>query len=153
MATSHRVVRLWLRREPGGPMEPADALHAVAGCGIEGDHTFRRLRHVTLVFEDDWNAAAATLGREVDPAGRRANVLVSGAGGKELVGRSVRLGEVTIDVRGITSPCPVMDRAAPGMKDALAPDGRAGVWGRIRTGGTIRPGDELELLRETPAHA
>src|SRR5512138_1669465 len=126
-------------------MLPAESLRAVAGSGVEGDHTFGRLRHVTLVFEDDWNEAAASLGITVDPVGRRANVLLSGGGGRGLVGRIVRLGQTTIEVKGITSPCPVMDRAARGMKEALAPNGRAGVWGRFRAGGAIRPGDELTV--------
>ena len=126
-------------------MEPRNALDAVAGSGIAGDHTHGRLRHVTLVFEDDWNAAAATLGLAVDPAGRRANVLLSGGGGRGLVGRRVRIGKVVVDVKGITSPCPVMDKAAPGMMAALRPEGRAGVWGRIVTGGTLRPGDALAV--------
>lgn len=143
MPDPHCVLRLWVRTSPGGPMEPRDTLDAVAGSGITGDHTLGRLRHVTLIFEDDWNAAAATLGRAVDPAGRRANVLLSGGGGRELVGRRIRIGEVVVDVKGITSPCPVMERAAPGMQAALKPEGRAGVWGRIVTGGTLRPGDEL----------
>jgi MOSC domain-containing protein YiiM len=124
-------------------MELRDALVAVAGSGIAGDHTQGRLRHVTLVFEDDWNAAAATLGLAVDPAGRRANVLLSGSGGGELVGRRVRIGDVVVDVKGVTAPCPVMEKAAPGMMAALRPDARAGVWGRIVTGGTLRPGDAL----------
>jgi MOSC domain-containing protein YiiM len=145
MPEIHRVLRLWIRQSPGGPMAPREALDAVAGSGIVGDHTHGRLRHVTLVFQDDWNAAAATLGLAVDPAGRRANVLLSGGGGSELVGRRVRIGDVVVDVQGITSPCPVMDKAAPGMQAALRPDGRAGVWGRIVTGGTLRPGDALAI--------
>lgn len=145
MSDPRRVLRLWVRRSAGGPMEPQESLDAVADSGIAGDHTQGRLRHVTLVFEDDWNAAAATLGLTVDPAGRRANVLLSGGSGRELVGRRIRIGAVVVDVKGITSPCPVMEKAAPGMMAALKPEGRAGVWGRIVTGGTLRPGDALSV--------
>src|SRR5262249_31927591 len=108
MPDPRRVLRLWVRPSPGGPMEPREALDAIAGSGIAGDHTKGRLRHVTLVFADDWDAAAAALGLRVDPAGRRANVLLSGGNGRELVGR-------------------------------------AGVWGRIVTGGTLREGDSLAV--------
>jgi MOSC domain-containing protein YiiM len=150
----HRVIRMWVRRSAGGPMEPRGTLDAVAGSGIAGDHTQGRLRHVTLIFENDWNAAAATLGRAVDPAGRRANVLLSGGGGRELVGKRVRIGEVVVDVKGITSPCPVMEKAAPGMQAALRPEGRAGVWGRVVIGGTLRPGDALSVETDgAPAEA
>lgn len=143
MSRNHRVLRLWTRAAAGGPMVPADSIDAVADRGILGDHTFGRMRHVTVVFEDDWNAAAATLGRDVDPVGRRGNVLVSGGDGARFVGTSIRIADVVIDVKGITQPCPVMDEAAPGMQAALKPGGLAGVWGRIVRGGTIRPGDEL----------
>jgi MOSC domain-containing protein YiiM len=126
-------------------MVPAESIDAVAGEGLVGDHTRRRFRHVTVVFEDDWRAAAATLCREVDPAGRRANVLVSGGSGARLVGSRIRVGAVELDVKGVTSPCPVMDKAAPGMQAALRPGGLAGVWGRCVTGGTIHVGDELTV--------
>lgn len=126
-------------------MVPASELDAVSDRGLTGDHTFGRMRHVTLVFEDDWNAAATTLGRAVDPVGRRANVLFTGSGGARLVGSTIRIGAVRITVKGITQPCPVMDEAAQGMQAALKPGGLAGVWGRIVLGGTIRPGDELTV--------
>ena len=147
MASNHRVLRLWTRGAAGGPMMMSDSIDTVAGRGIVGDHTFGRMRHVTIVFDDDWRVAAATLGRDVDPAGRRANVLVTGGEGARFVGATIRIGRVEIEVRGITEPCPVMDEAAPGMQAALKPGGLAGVWGRVTVGGTIRPGDELEEVR------
>ena len=140
---THRVTRLWIRPTTGGPMEARESLELVAGEGVVGDHTYGRMRHVTIVFEDDWNAAAAELLREVDPAGRRANVLVTGSGGLAYVGTTIRLGDAVIEIKSETAPCPVMDEAAPGMKDALAPDGRAGVWGRVTVGATLRIGDGL----------
>lgn len=142
--TDPTVLRCWIRPREGAPPEAAERLVLEADRGVVGDHTFGRMRHVTLVFEDDWNDAAAELGREVDPAGRRANVLLSGRGGLALVGRELRLGSARIAIRGETKPCPVMDRAAPGMMAALRPGGRAGVWGRVIAGGEVRPGDRLE---------
>jgi MOSC domain-containing protein YiiM len=147
MPDPHRVLGLWLRPTPGAPVVPAQTIEAVSGSGLTGDHTFGRMRHVTIVFEDDWRAAAATLGREVDPAGRRANVLVSGGGGARFVGTTIRIGDVAIEVKGVTEPCPVMDEAAPGMQAALKPGGLAGVWGRVVRGGAIGPGDELVEAR------
>jgi MOSC domain-containing protein YiiM len=124
-------------------MEPQDSLELTAGKGIVGDHTFGRMRHVTIVFEDDWNAAAAVLGRSVDPAGRRANVLVSGGQGPRLVGQTLRLGSTLIEIKGITQPCPVMEQAAVGMAEALRPEGRAGVWGRVLESGRVALSDAL----------
>jgi len=128
-------------------MIPATTLETVAGAGVVGDHTLGRMRHLTIVFEDDWRAAAADLGRDdVDPVGRRANVLVSGTGdGGALVGSTIRVGAVVVEVKGVTAPCPVMDRAAQGMQETLKSDARGGVWGRIVAGGAIRVGDALTV--------
>ncbi len=124
-------------------MVPQDELLLHAGRGVEGDHACGGKRHVTLVFEDDWRAATAVLGRSVDPAGRRANVLVSGGGASRLVGRRLRVGEALVEIHDITRPCEVMEQAATGLRDALEPDGRGGVWGRVLEGGRVRPGSPL----------
>lgn len=142
---THEVLRCWIRSKEAGPMSESESLTLVADQGIEGDHTFGRMRHVTLVFEDAWNAAASEIGMSVDPAGRRANLLLKGKGGLEWVGRKVRLGAALVHIRGETKPCPVMEKAAEGMQKALVPDGRAGVWGRVIEGGVIRPGDLLRI--------
>lgn len=143
-ADTHTVLKLWRRPIAGGPMEPCDILELKTDGGVVGDHTFGGSRHLTLIFEDDWNAAAAELGREVDPSGRRANVLLSGGNGQRLVGRTIRLGGVRVEVKSVTSPCAVMERAGKGLMNALKPDGRAGVWGRLLDDGTLRPGDALQ---------
>jgi MOSC domain-containing protein YiiM len=139
------VVRLWTRAAAGALPADRPGLEIVAGKGVAGDHTYGGKRHVTLIFEDDWNAAAAELGRAVDPVGRRANVMLSGGDGQRLVGRTVRIGPVRLSIHGITRPCEVMERAAPGLKAALAPDGRAGVWGTVLDGGQLKPGDVLTV--------
>lgn len=140
---SHRVLRLWVRPKQDAPLEERAELTIETGRGVVGDHALGRLRHVTIVFEDDFRAATRELGRDVDPSARRANVLVTGGGGKDYVGRTIRLGAAVVEVKGIVAPCDVMDRAAQGLKDALAPDGRAGVWGRVVEGAVVRPGDSL----------
>lgn len=140
-----RVQRVWVRPEPGAAMVERESVELLTGRGVSGDHTLGQKRHVTLVFQDDWAAAEGELGRKVDPAGRRANVLLSGGDGQQLVGRVIRLGGAQVEIMGITRPCPVMEQAAVGLENALAPDGRAGVWGRILEGAEIRPGDLLSV--------
>lgn len=140
------VLALWLRRSPGAAPEPQAALRLEAGRGVVGDHTLGRRRHVTLLFEEEWGAACAALGVSVAPSARRANVLLSGQGGLGLIGRRVRLGEVELEIEGETRPCAVMERGAAGLMEALTPDGRAGVWGRVRVGGTVAPGARLTVL-------
>lgn len=137
------VERLWLRPAPGAAPVEVDALELTTGEGIVGDHTRGGMRHITLLWLDDWNAAASEVGVEVDPVGRRANVLLSGGTAARFLDRELMLGTARLRVRGVTAPCPVMDLAAPGMMRALKPEARSGVWARVLEGGMIRRGDIL----------
>ena len=139
----HHVLRLWTRPAESVATVEQTELTLETGRGVGGDHGAGGMRHVTIVFEDDWAAALREHGRDVDPQARRANVLVSGGGGPRFVGTTIRLGGALIDVKGIVAPCPVMDKASDGLQAALRPDGRAGIWGRILEGAVLRPGDEL----------
>jgi MOSC domain-containing protein YiiM len=140
---AHRVLALQVRPAMDAPTEPRAELNLVAGQGVEGDHSFGGRRHVTIVFEDDWKAALAAHGREVPWTARRANVFVSGGNGARLVGTTMRLGPATVEIHGLVAPCPVMDKASDGLQEALKPDGRAGIWGRVVEGGVLRPGMPL----------
>jgi MOSC domain-containing protein YiiM len=140
----HQVLKLWIRPLAGEAPVEVEALELETGSGVVGDHAYNTARHVTLVFLDDWKRATDELGQEVDPVGRRANILLSGGGGEQLPGRRVRLGEAVLEIRGITRPCGVMNEAAPGLQEALKPEARAGVWAKVLSGALIRPGDRLE---------
>lgn len=139
------VLRLWVRPAEGAPLEERSELELVAGKGIVGEHAFGRMRHVTLVFAGDWRRAEAALGQAVDPSARRANVLVSGGGGAELVKQLLRIGGALIAVKGIVAPCPVMERGAAGLRAALKPEGRSGIWARVVAGGRVRLGDPVRV--------
>jgi MOSC domain-containing protein YiiM len=39
-----------------------------------------------------------------------------------------------------------MDDAAPGLQQALSPDRRGGVYGKIVQGGVIKLGDEVKVM-------
>ena len=145
---AHVIERLWIRPQPhpeGRPEERTN-LELEAGAGVVGDHTHGGKRHVTLVFADDWAAACADLGRDVDPMERRGNVLLSGGGGAAWIGQTVQLGSVVIAVEKETAPCALMDTAAEGLKAALQPDCRAGVWGRVVQGGSLVPGQAAQVI-------
>src|SRR5262245_1968308 len=144
----HRVLRLWIRPVAGRPMTEVESVAVESGRGIVGDHSFGRLRHVTVVFADDWAEATRRLGRDVDAVARRANVLVSGAGGARYARCHLLLGEVLLYMKGPVTPCPVMDRAALGLMSALREGELAGVWGRVGQGGAVRIGDPLRIASD-----
>lgn len=138
---------IYLRPSARTPVKSAPRAEAVAGRGLEGDHAGGGKRQVTLLDVAAWEAARAELGRpELDPGARRANLLIEGVPLHEAIGRRLRIGAVELEVVGETAPCGLMDDVALGLRDALVPARRGGVFARILTGGPLAAGDEVELL-------
>jgi MOSC domain-containing protein YiiM len=135
---------LWPEKGCAEP-ERVQAAEAVPGIGLRGDQKRGRVRQVTLLSAEAWEEATAELGVSAPPSGRRANVVIRGLDLTGTIGRRVRLGPVVIQVHGETDPCEMMDRVAPGLKQALLPDRRAGVFGAVIDGGTIRTGDAITV--------
>lgn len=121
---------------------------AVAGRGLEGDHVDGGRRQVTLLAREAWDAACLALGRTgLDPGARRANLVVEGLDLAGLPrGARLRLGPVEVVLDAETRPCQLLDDAAPGLWDALKPDGRGGRFGKITAGGELAVGDPIGLL-------
>lgn len=137
------ITAIWLKRERRGPMEPAKRATAVVGRGLEGNANQGGKRQVTLLAEEAWARAQADLGVGVDPAERRANLLVRGLELAGSSGRVLRVGASRILIHGETRPCWRMDQAHPGLQAALAPEGRAGIYGEVLGGGEISLGDPV----------
>jgi MOSC domain-containing protein YiiM len=137
-------VLLWPTK---GCPEPVDVprAEAVPGAGLQGDQKRGHMRQVTLLCAESWEAAAEELGVTAPPSARRANVVIRGLDLADTIGRRVRLGPVLIQVHGETDPCEMMDRVAPGLKAALTPHRRAGVFGAVVEGGPIAVGDPVTV--------
>ncbi len=148
--TTGRVQALWLRPASRAPLRAVPQATARPGGGLDGDHAAPGKREVTLLDAGAWAAACAELGRQLDPAARRANVLVAGLDLATTLGRSLRIGEVVLDVLGETRPCELLDDGGRvGLCHSLRPQRRGGVHARVRHGGTLRVGDEVSV--EPPA--
>ena len=77
---------------------------------------------------------------------RRANLLVEGVQLPREPGRVIAIGPtLRIEVTMECDPCSRMDEIQPGLKDALTPDWRGGVLGRILSDGEIAVGDEVRI--------
>ena len=113
--------------------------------GVMGDHGTSQRRQVTLLDEAAWQTACAEIGAELDWTTRRSNILVSNLGLQELVGRQIRVGNALIEIIGEVVPCHVMDAAQKGLKNALKPEWRGGVYGRIITTGQVNAGDKITI--------
>lgn len=152
-AATGRVEQLWIKRFASGPMDPVDSMELIAGEGIVGNADQGGWRQVTLISRERWEKVDADLGLVVDPALRRANVLVSGLELADSRGQFLTIGEVRLEIRGETRPCRLMEESQAGLKDALDADWGGGAFAYVHGGGTIRRGDAITLADPDPAVA
>jgi MOSC domain-containing protein YiiM len=127
-------------------MEPLSQARISMAAGVEGDFRGRPgKRQVTIVAREDWEAACAELGVELDWSLRRANVLVEGLALDQTAGRRLELGGATLEITCETDPCRIMDLQHPGLRKALEPAWRGGVSCRVIADGDVRVGDAVTL--------
>ena len=137
---------------PKGPMETIDRAAVTLNGGIAGDYRGGvkgkpHRRQVTLMESGDWRAALAELGRDVDWAERRVNLLVDGLDLPQRVGAELRIGSALVRVTTECDPCFRMDAVAPGLRAALTPDWRGGVCTQVIEPGEIALGDAIRIER------
>ena len=123
-------------------MELLESATVTVEAGVDGDLRGRlRDRQVTVLTREGWQAACRDLGHEPPWTTRRANLLVEGLQLAEEVGKTIRIGQVTLLITGETDPCVRMEEQVAGLRDALAPEWRGGVTCRVTAGGSVAVGD------------
>ncbi|MER5810806.1 MOSC domain-containing protein [Streptomyces sp. NPDC002033] len=156
------------------PNRPSITL--LAGLGVEGDvhagvtvkHRSRvaadptqpNLRQVHLIHRELFDEVASA-GFSVEPGELGENVTTEGIDLHALpTGTLLRLGrEAVVEVTGLRNPCPQINAFQDGLlKQVVGRDeqGRvvrkAGIMGVVHQGGTIRPGDTIEVTLPAPPH-
>jgi MOSC domain-containing protein YiiM len=140
------VVKIWLKRFKGGPMDPVMFAEAVPGRGLAGNANQGGKRQVTLIDESRWKEACAELGVDVHPTARRANLMLRGIDLEGMRGRTLRIGPMRVRIYNETRPCEQMEEAQPGLRAALQPHWRGGAYGEVVEGGVIQVGDAAEWI-------
>lgn len=149
-----------------------EAIELIEGVGVAGDahagttvkHRSRvakdpstpNLRQVHLIHQELFELVAAA-GHPVGPGDLGENVTTRGLELLRLpVGTRLRIGSAVLTVTGLRNPCRQIDAFQPGLlKQVLrrGADGAierlAGVMSIVARGGTVRPGDPIEV--ELPA--
>lgn len=140
------VAAIWLKRFKGGPMDRVMFAEAIEGRGLAGNANQGGRRQVTIIDEARWRDAQEAVGAAVDPAARRANVMLRGIDLENSRGRSLRIGRCVIRIYNETRPCEQMEEARAGLREALAVEWRGGAYGEVVAGGIIQTGDSAEWL-------
>ena len=152
------VEGIFLAPEAGAEMKSVEVTTAIEGCGLEGDRycvgtghwsRFGRFCEVTFIAAEDLDDIERESGVGVKNGEHRRNVVTRGISLKALRrGERFRVGEVAFEYRGPRSVCQYIERLTePGMMQVLK--GRGGICARAIENGTIRVGDEIEVLLPT----
>ena len=134
---------IWIKEARGEPMTAVDEAKALAGQGFDGGVGEASTRQVTVLAAEAWADVEATLGMSVDPALRRANLLVAGLDLTGTTGRVLRVGDLRLEITGETKPCHQMDTAMDGLRAALEPEWRGGAHGVVLGDANVRVGDPV----------
>ena len=127
------------------PTRSVSQVVAEGGVGLVGDRYHgSKHRHVTIQAIEALEAAAAELGRPVDPGLTRRNITVSGGSVPTRPGTRVTIGDVELEVVRVAAPCRLLDdELGPGAARAL--HDRGGAVLRLLGSGTISVGDEVSV--------
>jgi MOSC domain-containing protein YiiM len=153
-----------------------ESITLLAGLGVEGDvhagttvkHRFRmrrdasqpNLRQVHLIHEELFEELRAA-GFEVTAGALGENVTTRGIDLLGLpAGTLLRLGEeAVVEVTGLRNPCAQIDTLGKGLMRRMVVRGedgttrlRSGIMSVVVTGGTVRPGDPVEVLLPDGPH-
>ena len=156
-----QVNGIFLAPDKGEPMVSHLQVLAVAGSGLEGDgipdryaigrgafsQVGDRIRHVTLISQQDIDIANSSLEVSFLPIETRRNILIDGMSAERLLGVRFHVGGAALEGVSICDPCARPDKLADkkGFKTAFKGESGelAGIRAAILGSGHISIGDAI----------
>ncbi|MBX3610446.1 MAG: MOSC domain-containing protein [Hydrogenophaga sp.] len=137
------------------PAELVDQVEAIAGRGLQGDHTALRRsarRQVTLIQAEHLPVIAALTHQVVKPETLRRNLVISGlnlrAALNPFAGETMHIHigtSVVLEATGDCAPCSRMETLlGPGGYNAMR--GHGGLTARVLAGGLLTVGDQVRIV-------
>ncbi len=151
------VVSIFTAPEAEAPMEEVKSVEAVEGQGLKGDRYFKGegtfsetvespSDEITLIESEMVEAFNERGETTLDPSAFRRNLLTKGVSLNALVGKTFKVGDVTLKGTRLCEPCNHL--ATIVHKDVLQMVHQAGLRAGIVSSGTINVGDEIQVLVE-----
>ncbi len=141
-----RLTGIARRNAKRAPMETLEAASVTRLAGVQNDFRGKPgKRQVTVISTRAWRAVCDELEQELPWTTRRANLLVDDLDLPTCAGGILHIGTVRLVINGETDPCSRMDEQCDGLKAALTPDWRGGVYCTVLEEGTIEIGDTVTL--------
>jgi len=147
---------IYLRPDRDVPCVSVPHAIAIAKLGLEGDRATQRKspkplgsnRQVTLIQAEHIPVITSLIGKPVDAASLRRNLVISGI--NLLAAKSlfkdqplfIKIGEVVLEVTGPCEPCSKMEKLL-GHGGYNAMRGHGGLTARVITGGNLNTGDAV----------
>ena len=141
-----RLEAIWIKRAKRGPMDPKPKATLRAGWGLVDNANQGGKRQVTIIEQEVWMERTAQAGATLDPAKRRANLMVSGIALADSRKKILQIGAVRIRIYGETKPCELMDAAHQGLRAAMYENWGGGAYGEVLDDGEIAIGDPVRWV-------
>ena len=136
-----------IKTKPRAAMQERDFADITVEKGITGDLRGSQAgRQITILDQSAWQNTCNAIDADLPWTTRRANLLVDGIEFREGdVGKSIRIGEVRLEIMQETYPCSLMDQQHQGLRKELLTEWRGGVCCNVLTAGSIQVGDQVEI--------
>lgn len=143
-----KVEWIGLRPKKKADLEVVERVEVSVEEGLIGDHYTgkSRNRQVTLIQQEHLDGVASILKIEkVEPGLTRRNIVVSGINLLSLKDQKFKIGTAILETTGNCHPCSRMEKNfGPGGYNAMR--GHGGITTKVLEAGTIKLGDEVQLI-------
>jgi MOSC domain-containing protein YiiM len=131
-------------------LEPVKALNqvlAVADQGLEADrYRNKGARQVTLIQAEHLQAISSFMGKPITPDLVRRNLVIEGLNLSALKGKRFTIGNAILEYSGECHPCSRMEINL-GVGGYNAMRGHGGITAKVISGGLIKLGDAVQVIR------
>lgn len=154
MYPKSKILSIYIRPEPNQAILEKEQVLAVPGRGLQGDYYFSNTSNkkgdpgneLTLIESEVFRAIEVEHKISLSPGESRRNLVTEGVSLNDLVGKTFRIGEVTLKGIRLCEPCSHLAKLT--QKEILpALVHRGGLRAQILTEGIIRIGDPVFILK------